>query len=91
MKQMPKALNMPKLTISSDYIESFKNADKTFKYQVVFDPLKSKLVSINSYGDDVKTDEDLTYAGVYVDLFLSFVFLDFYLSVCIIHWMYMFY
>ena len=61
---MPKALNMPNLTITSDYIEKFKKADKTFKYQIVFDPLKSKLVSSNPYGDDVKTDEDLTYAGV---------------------------
>ena len=61
---MPKALNMPNLTITSDYIEKFKKADKTFKYQIVFDPLKSKLVSSNPYDDDVKTDEDLTYAGV---------------------------
>ena len=41
---MPKVLTMPKLTINSDYIEKFKKADKTFKYQVVFDPLNSKLV-----------------------------------------------
>ena len=75
---MPKALNMAKLTISSDEIEIFKNADKTFKYQVIFDPLKSKLVSSNSYGDDLKTDEDLIYAGVYKSIFFfKFCFLEF--------------
>ena len=61
---MPKVLNMPSLSVTSEYIEKFKKADKTFKYQVVFDPLKAKLVPSNPYEEDVKQGEDLSYAGM---------------------------
>jgi exonuclease-1 len=63
LKQIPKALKMSKLPINHEYIESFKKADNTFKYQVVFDPLQRKLVSITPYGSDVQVGQDLTYAG----------------------------
>ena len=59
---MPKVLKMPNLTITSEYIENFKKADKTFKYQIVFDPRQRKLVSLQCY-DDEDVNEDLTYAG----------------------------
>jgi exonuclease-1 len=60
---MPKVLKMPNLNISAEYIESFKKADKTFKYQIVFDPLDQKLVSLNPYeANDEK--EDLSFAGL---------------------------
>lgn len=54
---------MPSLIISKEYIEQFKKADKTFKHQIVFDPLMRKLVSLNPYDDSV-VNEDLTYAGM---------------------------
>ena len=60
---MPKILKMPNLIISNEYIESFKKADKTFKYQIVFDPILKKLVSLNPYQDDVDSN-DLQYAGL---------------------------
>ncbi len=63
LKQMPKVLKMPSLIISKEYIEQFKKADKTFKHQIVFDPLMRKLVSLNPYDDSV-VNEDLTYAGM---------------------------
>ena len=63
LKQMPKILKMPNLIVSNEYIESFKKADKTFKYQIVFDPILKKLVSLNPYQDDVDSS-DLQYAGL---------------------------
>ena len=61
---MPKTLKMPNLPITPQYIENFKRADRTFKYQIVFDPLQRKLVPSNPYGDDTFDGEDLTFAGL---------------------------
>ncbi len=54
---------MPNLNITKDYIDSFVKADKTFKYQVVFDPLKKKLVPLSDYGQEINENENLEYAG----------------------------
>lgn len=62
---MPKTLKMPSLIITNDYIESFKKADKTFKYQIVFDPLKRKQVSLHPYGDEIDPNDDMSYTGMY--------------------------
>ena len=56
---------MPNLVIKNEYIENFKKADNTFKYQIVFDPLQRKQVSLNPYDDDqLSSNEDLSYAGM---------------------------
>ena len=55
---------MPKLSITQGYINDFIKAEKTFKYQLVFDPLKRQLVSGTPYQKDVIEGEDLTYAGM---------------------------
>ncbi len=60
---MPQHLKMSNLNITQDYIENFKKADKTFKYQVVFNPLLRKLVPLNEYDCDICENEDLTFAG----------------------------
>jgi hypothetical protein len=60
---MPQHLKMPNLSITQDYIENFKKADKTFKYQVVFNPLLRKLVPLNDYDRDISENEDLSFAG----------------------------
>ncbi len=62
LKQMPKILKMPNLNITNDYIENFKKADNTFKYQIVFDPIQRKLVSLHSYENE-HVANDLAYAG----------------------------
>ena len=54
---MPKTLKMPSLSITPQYIDSFIKADKTFKYQIVFDPIHKKLVSGSKYGDEMQLDE----------------------------------
>ena len=50
---MPKTLKMPSLIVTNEYIQKFIRADKTFKYQIVFDPLQKKLVSLHPYGSEI--------------------------------------
>jgi exonuclease 1 len=59
---MPKVLKMPKLIVSNEFIENFKRADNTFKYQIVFDPITRKQVPLNPYNENLSS-EDFPYAG----------------------------
>ncbi|KAF7461779.1 exonuclease 1 [Marmota monax] len=54
------------ITVPEDYIKGFIRANNTFLYQLVFDPIKRKLVPLNAYEDDIDP-ETLSYAGQYVD------------------------
>ncbi|KAM4861901.1 exonuclease 1 isoform 2-T5 [Thomomys bottae] len=54
------------ITVPEDYIEGFIQANNTFLYQLVFDPVQRKLVPLNAYEDDIDP-ETLSYAGKYVD------------------------
>ena len=60
---MSQILKMSNLVVTQDYVENFKRAEKTFKYQIVFDPLKRQLVPLNDYGNDVSENENISYAG----------------------------
>ena len=53
---------MPSLLVTSEYIENFKKADNTFKYQIVFDPIAKKQVPLNPY-DENMTSHEFPYAG----------------------------
>ena len=64
LRIMPKALKMPALSVTQEYIDQFKKADNTFKYQIVFDPLLKKLVPLNPYSADVDDVQELSYAGL---------------------------
>lgn len=61
---MPSTLKMPNLQVTVDYIDGFIRAENSFLYQLVFDPLKRKLVPLNPYPDDIDPAE-LQYAGPY--------------------------
>ncbi|XP_075042468.1 exonuclease 1 isoform X2 [Mixophyes fleayi] len=50
------------ITVPDGYIEGFIRADNTFLYQLVFDPVKRKLVPLNPYEDGIDPKE-LNYAG----------------------------
>lgn len=52
------------ITVSEEYIQGFTRANNTFLYQLVFDPIKRKLVPLNDYADDIDP-ETLLYAGRY--------------------------
>ncbi|XP_051867280.1 exonuclease 1 isoform X2 [Pristis pectinata] len=48
--------------VPEEYIDGFIRANNTFLYQLVFDPLKRKLVPLNDYSDGVDP-KSLEYAG----------------------------
>ena len=50
-------------SVTDEYVEAFIRADRTFLYQLVFDPLTRKLVPLTPLTDDL-ADEDLIYAGM---------------------------
>uniref|UniRef100_A0A8C5R956 Exonuclease 1 n=2 Tax=Leptobrachium leishanense TaxID=445787 RepID=A0A8C5R956_9ANUR len=50
------------ITVPDEYIDGFVRANNTFLYQLVFDPVKRKLVPLNPYNADVNPEE-LSYAG----------------------------
>ncbi|XP_006761406.1 PREDICTED: exonuclease 1 [Myotis davidii] len=54
------------ITVPEDYIKGFIRANNTFLYQLVFDPIRRKLVPLNDYGDDIDPAA-LSYAGRYID------------------------
>lgn len=53
-----------KMYVPDDYEKSFKQADETFLYQLVFDPVSMKLVPLNELPDDLQPG-DLEFAGPY--------------------------
>ncbi|KAM5300946.1 exonuclease 1 isoform 2-T2 [Glossophaga mutica] len=54
------------IIVPEDYIKGFIRANNTFLYQLVFDPIRRKLIPLNDYGDDIDP-ETLSYAGRYID------------------------
>lgn len=52
------------IIVPEDYIKGFIRANNTFLYQLVFDPIKRKLLPLNAYEDDIDP-ETLSYAGRY--------------------------
>ncbi|KAM5237696.1 exonuclease 1 [Ctenodactylus gundi] len=59
------------ITVPEDYIRGFVRANNTFLYQLVFDPIKRKLVPLNAYEDDIDP-KTLSYAGQYIDDSVAF-------------------
>ncbi|KAK3770564.1 hypothetical protein RRG08_010753 [Elysia crispata] len=64
LKKLPTYLKM-NLIVSEEYIEKFICADNTFLYQLVFDPLRHKMVPLNPYPPEVDPSQ-LDYAGQYI-------------------------
>ena len=64
VKKLASTLNMSKLVVTSDYVTGFHKADNTFLYQLVFDPIKRRLVPLNPYPPEVDPDQ-MHYAGPY--------------------------
>lgn len=52
------------VTVPDEYIEGFVKANNTFLYQLVFDPIRRKVVPLNPYPDDIDPST-LSYAGRY--------------------------
>lgn len=52
------------LVIPDEYIDGFVKANNTFLYQLVFDPVRKKVVPLNPYPEHVDP-ATLAYAGQY--------------------------
>ena len=52
------------MQVPADYEKSFKQADETFLYQLVFDPVSRSLVPLNELPEGVQLG-DLEFAGPY--------------------------
>ncbi|XP_061084540.1 exonuclease 1 [Conger conger] len=61
IRKMGQYLKM-NVTVPDEYIEGFVKANNTFLYQLVFDPLRRKVVPLNPYADDIDPSS-LSYAG----------------------------
>nr|XP_055028599.1 exonuclease 1 [Misgurnus anguillicaudatus]XP_055028600.1 exonuclease 1 [Misgurnus anguillicaudatus] len=64
IKKMGQYLKMD-ISVPDEYIEGFTKANNTFLYQLVFDPLRRKVVPLNPYPDHVDP-ASLSYAGTNV-------------------------
>lgn len=61
IRKMAQYLKM-NLVIPEQYVEGFVRANNTFLYQLVFDPIRKKVVPLNPYPEHISVDT-LTYAG----------------------------
>jgi hypothetical protein len=66
LKRMPNRLNMTKIVVTDEYVKNFIDAQKIFKYQLVFCPKEHKLVPLTPYPDGL-TSSDLSFAGKYLE------------------------
>ncbi|XP_051724948.1 exonuclease 1 [Ctenopharyngodon idella] len=64
IKKMGQYLKMD-ISVPNEYIEGFTKANNTFLYQLVFDPLRRKVVPLNPYPDHIDP-ASLSYAGTNV-------------------------
>lgn len=63
------------LNVPPDYEQQFIEADKTFLYQRVFDPIKNQLVTLNPVPEDLNL-EDMEYIGPYPFSYLYNTIMD---------------
>ncbi|XP_044739506.1 exonuclease 1 [Chrysoperla carnea] len=63
---IPVHLNMPKIEVTSEYIENFLKAEATFLYQYVYDPKKRKIVRLTEPPSDIEEDL-LKLSGEYIN------------------------
>lgn len=66
LPKLPVYLKKPTLTVSQDYINGFIQANNTFLYQLVYDPITRKERPLTEYGSGVDAAE-LDYCGQYSD------------------------
>lgn len=63
IRKMGQYLKMS-VDVPEEYVEGFVKADNTFLYQLVFDPLRRKVVPLNPYPEHLDPST-LSYAGLY--------------------------
>lgn len=63
IRKMGQYLKM-NLVVPEEYIEGFIRANNTFLYQLVFDPVRRKVLPLNPYPEHIDP-ATLSYAGLY--------------------------
>jgi len=66
LPKIPHYMKMPSLTVTQSYMDGFVQADNTFLYQVVFDPITRRERPLTDYRADVNPDQ-LSYCGHFSD------------------------
>ena len=66
LPRLPSYLNMHQINVSQDYVRGFIQANRTFLYQLVFDPRERRLRPLNDYPDNERLG-DLSFAGAFVE------------------------
>lgn len=62
---------MPSLEVTKEYRDGFLQAEQTFLYQLVYDPVNRKVVPLNPYPEDIDVSI-LSFAGAYLDENVAF-------------------
>ena len=66
LPRLPSYLNMHQINVSQEYVRGFIQADRTFLYQLVFDPRERRLRPLNDYPENERLG-DLSFAGAFVE------------------------
>jgi len=69
--RIPSCLKMPSLEVTKEYRDGFLQAEQTFLYQLVYDPVNRKVVPLNPYPEDIDVTS-LSFAGAYLDENVAF-------------------
>jgi len=69
--RVPSCLKMPNLEVTKEYRDDFVQAEQTFLYQLVYDPVSRKVVPLTPYPEDMDINT-LLYAGKYLDEDVAF-------------------
>ena len=70
-----------KMHVPADYEKNFKQADETYLYQLVFDPVSRNLVPLNELPDGMQVG-DLEFAGPYPFATVIVILLIEIISIC---------
>ena len=65
LPKIPAYLNMHQLQVTEEYVAGFVQANRTFLYQIVFDPREKKFRPLQDYPPDF--DHDLSFAGEVIE------------------------
>lgn len=66
LPRLPSYLNMHQINVSQEYVRGFIQANRTFLYQLVFDPRERRLRPLNDYPENERLG-DLSFAGAFVE------------------------
>ena len=63
LPKIPGYLNMKQISVTEEYIRGFVQANLTFLYQIVYDPMERKMRPLTEYEGAIENSTDLSFAG----------------------------